>query len=100
MTIGETLSKAIKEKKWIEISYLNQTGANTTYWIAIKDINGKEKKIFVTFFNSNYSLKTFETWILFERIKSAKVIDFATYESKIDVADKIERQLDLYEWLG
>lgn len=25
MTIGETLSKAIKENKWIEISYLNQT---------------------------------------------------------------------------
>lgn len=99
MTIGETLSKAIKEKKWVEITYLNKNGEKTTYWIAIKDINSEKKTFHVSMFNNNKSLNTFESWISFERILSAMVIDLASYENRFDLAGKIESDLEAYDWL-
>ena len=84
MTIAETLSKGIKEKKWIEISYINKSEEKTTYWIAIKDINSEKKTFYVVMFNSNKSYDTFTTWIAFDRIVSAQIIDFATYENEFD----------------
>ena len=38
MNIGDSVSKAIKEGKWLNISYINKSGENTFYWIAVKDI--------------------------------------------------------------
>jgi len=35
MNIGDKISKAIKEGKWLSISYINKNDENTFYWIAI-----------------------------------------------------------------
>ena len=68
MNIGDKISKAIKEGKWLNISYINQKGENTYYWIAVKDIDLDSHKLYVTAFNDKKSMKTFEYWIYFSRL--------------------------------
>ena len=38
MNIGDKVSKAIKEGKWLNISYVNKNDETTYYWIAVLDI--------------------------------------------------------------
>ncbi len=55
--IAETLSKGIKEGKWIDIEYNNQSGETTYFWIAIKDINSNRKTILCDIFNFQMLIK-------------------------------------------
>ncbi|MBO4695175.1 MAG: DNA helicase [Clostridia bacterium] len=99
MDIGESISKAIKESKWLKISYVNKNKENTFYWIAIKDINFKRKSLFVTIFNENKSTEVLDTWISFDGIKSAQVIDMTSYDRSDDLVEKIEKNFRLCPWL-
>lgn len=100
MNIGDIVSRAIKERKWLDISYLNKNDEKTYYWIAVYDIDFENKSLFVTMFNDKKSLSTFEQWISFERIKSAKVIDFSSYVVPPKLIDKIEKNLNKCKWLN
>lgn len=71
MELGDKISKAIKEGKWLNISYINKNGDNTFYWIAIQDIDYKTKNLKVVGYNDKKSFDTFEGWISFDNIKSA-----------------------------
>ncbi len=100
MSIGDKVSKAIKEGKWLNISYINKDNENTFYWIAIKDINFDTKKLFVSIFNDKKSMKTFETWISFDNIQNADVIDFSSYDVSEDLINKIEKNMEKCSWLN
>ena len=100
MEIGDKISKAIKEGKWLNISYLNKNGDNTFYWIAIKDIDYRTKNLKVVGYNDKKSMDTFESWISFENIKSAEIIDFTSYEVPQELIDKIENNLSKFSWLN
>ncbi len=100
MNVGDKLSKAIKEGKWLNISYVNKKEENTFYWIAIFDIDFKTKKLFVTMFNDKKSMDTFDAWIAFDGIKSAEVIEFTSYDVPETLIQKIEKNLDQCEWLN
>ena len=39
------ISESIKRGKWIDISYVNNQGETTYYWIAIKDIDLRKRII-------------------------------------------------------
>lgn len=100
MNIGDKISKAIKEGKWLEISYINQNAENTFYWIAIQDIDFINQKLFVSIFNDKKSFDVFNSWIYFNNIKDAKVIEFSSYDTNYKLINKIERNLDKCEWLS
>ena len=100
MNIGEQLSKAIKEGKWLYISYLNKEKKITFFWIAIKDIDFDTKKIKVSMFNDEKSMEILETNISFEKIKSAKVIEFSSFDVPEGLIDKIEKNFRQCEWLN
>ena len=74
MDILNQISKAIKEAKWLEITYQNKQNEITQYWIAIKDINPKTREFFVDMFNSSKSKDSMEAKISFDRIKSARIL--------------------------
>lgn len=95
--IAETLSKGIKEGKWIDIEYNNQSGETTYFWIAIKDINPNRKTILCDIFNFQKSSDTFEQWIKFDGVKKADTLYFASY----DVPEKLYIMLEKNspEWL-
>lgn len=100
MDIGDKVSKAIKEGKWLNISYVNRNNETTYYWIAVQDIDFNRRKLYVSMFNDKKSLDVFETSIYFENILSADVIDFSSYDVPDDLISKIENNLDKCSWLN
>lgn len=101
MNIGDTISRAIKEGKWLSISYVNKNNENTYYWIAIHDIDIKAKRFLVAMFNDKISLDTLnDKWIFFENIKEARIIDFSSYDIPNSLLDKIEKNIDKCSWLN
>ncbi len=100
MEIGFVLSKAIKEGKWVKIEYLNKNDELTNYWIAINDIKVKEKILIADIYNHSISYDTIRNaMIYFEKIKSAQILDFCSYDVDNGLIDKIEKNLEQYEWL-
>ena len=93
------LSEAIKTGKWVDISYNNNQGDTTYYWIAINDIDLKKKKLFVTIFNDQKSLYTLDTVIKFDRILSARILEFTKYDTPIELIKKIENNPEDAKWL-
>ena len=100
MDILNKISKAIKEAKWLEITYQNKQNETTQYWIAIKDIIPESRELVVDMFNSNKSFDSMEGKISCDRIKSAKILNFCTYEGADKLADKIESNLEKFHWMN
>ena len=80
MNIGSTISKAIKEGKWLNIHYKNTDEQTTIFWIAIYDISLEEQKLSVKMFNDSKSLETLEATISFKKIETAEIIELSNYE--------------------
>ena len=100
MDILNQISRAIKEAKWLDITYQNKQNETTSYWIAIKDIDTKTRRFKVDMFNSSKSMDAIESVIEFDRIKSANVLNFCTYEGADKLVEKIESNLDKYQWMN
>lgn len=93
------LSEGIKKGKWIDISYKNNQNEITFFWIAIKDIDLKNKRLFVSIFNDQKSLYCLDAIIKFKKIVSAKILEFTNYDTPIELIDKIEKNRDEAKWL-
>ncbi|KAL6636328.1 putative DNA helicase [Neocallimastix sp. 'constans'] len=101
MNIGDNISKAIKEKKWLNISYTNTRGTTTFFWIAIFNIKFDTKELYVSIFNDRRAiLDTINSWIFFDKIKTAKVIEFTSYDRPDELIEKIEQNMELCQWLN
>ena len=93
------ISEAIKNGKWIDISYRNNQNEITYYWIAVKDIDLKKKHLFVSIFNDQKSLDSLDAVIKFDRILSARILEFTTYETPNELINKIEQNRESAKWL-
>ena len=93
------ISEGIKKGKWLDISYVNNQKETTFYWIAIKDIDLKNKILFVSIFNAQKSLNSLDAKIKVENIISAKILEFTTYETPIELINKIEKNREDAKWL-
>ncbi len=93
------ISESIKTGKWLDISYQNSQNETTYYWIAIKDIDLKKKLLIVEMFNDQKSIDCIEATIRFDRILSAKLLDFTTYDVPEELIQKIEHNKEDAEWL-
>lgn len=100
MNISDKISKAIREGKWIDISYINKNNDNTYYWIAVKDIIFESKQLIVSIFNYNKSIETIDAPIYFDKIQSAEIINFSSYEVPDKLIEKIESNLSKCSWLN
>ena len=74
-SIGKTISKSIKENKWLSIEYVNKNKEESKFWCAILDIIIERKLFVVDIFNIFKGNNTINTMISYENIKSAKVLD-------------------------
>ena len=93
------LSEGIKDGKWVDISYINNQGETTYYWIAIKDIDLKRKVLYTSIFNDQKSLNSLDAVIKFNRIQTAKVLNFTTYDTPPELIEKIEKNREDASWL-
>lgn len=93
------ISESIKTGKWLDISYKNKNNEITYYWIAINDIDLKNKIINANIFNDKKSLDCLNVNIYFDNILTAKLLDFTTYEVNENLIKKIETNKDDASWL-
>ncbi len=93
------ISESLKRGKWIDIVYKNNKNEITYYWIAIKDIDLMNKHLKVNIFNSNKSLDSLEAIIKFENILSARILEFTSYDTPLELIKKIENNLYVAKWL-
>src|SRR5687768_4283493 len=83
------LGKAIREGKYLSISYQNKNGEMTVFWISILDINANDE-IWVNMFNVTKDDPILNKKIFISRIQSAEILRFSHYE----VPDELVKKLD------
>ena len=93
------ISESIKRGKWVDIVYKNNQGEITYYWIAIKNIDLKNKNLYVSIFNDQKSFKSIDVFIKFENIISARILEFTTFETPSELIKKIEDNKEEAKWL-
>ncbi len=93
------ISESIKTGKWLDISYKNRNNEITYYWIAINDIDLKNKIINAIIFNDKKSLDCITVNISFDRILTAKLLDFTTFDINEQLIHKIETNKEDASWL-
>jgi superfamily I DNA and/or RNA helicase len=103
--IGNVISKAIKESKWLSVEYLNSNNDLTYFWCAIKDIEIVNKKLLIDAFNVQKSDNTSDglltdIFISFEGIKKAVVVEGTNYSQNTSLITKIEANLSNLTWLN
>lgn len=100
--IAKVLSQAIKEGRWVNISYRNKEGKVTFFWIAIKNIIPDKKEIVVDMFNmvKSKDLNCISTTLSFSGILTASIISFSSYTVPESLIDRINQDPDAYSWLG
>ncbi len=99
MNIGSSISKSIKEGKWLNIHY-QQENEVTNFWAAIKSINISNKVLTISMFNDKKNLNTIkDAHISYDKIISAEVIGFSDYDVPDSLIKFIEDNIQYLGWL-
>tara|TARA_R110002020_G_scaffold61545_6_gene165533 strand:- start:9431 stop:12454 length:3024 start_codon:yes stop_codon:yes gene_type:complete len=87
--ITALIGKAIREGKYLNITYQNKSGEITPFWICILDINAKDE-LRVNMFNVTKDVPLLDKKIFISSIQSADILKF----SHCDVSEKLIKKLD------
>ena len=87
--ITTLIVKAIREGKYLNITYKNKSGEITLFWISILDINEKDE-LRVNMFNVSKDDPIREAKIFISGIQTAEILKFSHY----DVPEKLIKKLD------
>lgn len=94
-SITALIGKAIREGKYLSITYKNKSDEITRYWISILGINANDE-LKVNMFNVTKDTPILDAKIYISSIQSAEILKFSQY----DVADELIKQLDEDESLS
>ena len=97
-SIGKTISKSIKENKWLSVDYVNKDGQESSFWCSILDVDMNNKALKVDIFNIFKGNKILNGIIYFENIKKANVVD-GTYYDNASLVKNIEKNISKLPWL-
>lgn len=95
-----TLSRAIKEKKWIQVTYRNQQGEITKYWVGIKDILDNKRLVVDSVRYGQIEQPVKPLTIFADSIIDANLIDSTYYPYSDKLIEKIENNHLQYSWLS
>ncbi len=95
-----TLSRAIKEKKWLQVTYRNQQQDVTKYWIGIKDILENKRLLVDSVKHGQIEQPVKELTIYVESILEANLIDSTYYPQSTNLIEKIENNHLQFSWLS
>lgn len=103
--VSSVIAKAIKARAWVSITYLNNQGEITNYWIAIQDILISTKQLVAAAFNLSKSTDERDgvlpsITIAFEQIQKAVILPQTSYEQSEKLIPKIEMNLEQLDWLN
>jgi hypothetical protein len=83
------IGKAIREGKYLNITYKNREGDFTLFWICILDINAKGE-LKVNMFNVTKEDPLYNAKIYISCIKSADILKFSHYDVPTELIKKLE----------
>ena len=98
--VTATISRSIKEGKWLSISYKN-SDKTTYFWIAIISIiDIQNKKFGVKIYNFNKDRRFIEDGIIyFEKIIHAQILEGTSYDVPKQLIFDIEKNIKNLSWL-
>ena len=93
------IGKAIREGRYLNITYKNLSGEITPFWIRILDINANDE-LFVDMFNVTKDEPLLNKKIFISSIQTAEILRFSHYEVREELIRKIEedRSLEKYSF--
>ena len=83
------IGRAIREGKYLNITYKNQNGEITPFWIGILDINANDE-LYVNMFNVTKDDPIYNAKLFISSIQSAEILRFSHY----DVSDELIKKID------
>lgn len=94
-----SIGEAIREGKYLNITYKNKQGEVTSFWISVLDITN-DGKVVVDMFNVMKDEPILNTPILISSIQSAELLRFSHYDVPNGLIEKInnEEGLQAYEF--
>ena len=97
--ITTLIGKAIREGKYLNITYQNKSGAITPFWICILDINEKDE-LWVDEFNVTKDAPIRDAKIFISGIQTAEILKFSHYDVPEKLIKKLEEDesLRIYEF--
>ena len=100
-SIGKVLVKAIRTGKWVYITYASDGDAKKYFWISVEDIEfGPEIRLSVSMYNPDKNVDdAIQANLYFNKILTAKILDFTEYDVLDQLLNKLEQNMDKYEWL-
>jgi len=98
-SIGKTISKSIKENKWISIEYKNQKNEITSFWCTVQNIYIEKKILVVDMFNAMKGIDVINVNLNFENIQRASIVEGTFYEPPVELIHKIEKNINELKWL-
>jgi superfamily I DNA and/or RNA helicase len=93
------IGKAIREGKYLSITYKNKSGEVTPFWISIQDINAKDE-LYVHMFNVTKDEPLLNKKIFISGIQSAEILKFSHYEVPEELIKKLDedKSLQIYDF--
>jgi hypothetical protein len=86
--ITALLGQAIREGKYLNITYKNQNEEITLFWMCVLDINANDE-LYVNMFNVTKDEPIFDAKIFISRIQTAEILKFSHY----DVPEKLIKKI-------
>jgi len=83
------IGQAIREGKYLNITYKNQNEEINPFWISILDINADDE-LYVNMFNVTKDDPIYDAKIYISRIQTAEILKFSHY----DVPDELIRKIN------
>ncbi len=91
------IGRAIREAKYLSVSYLNSSGEVTPFWISVLDINANDE-IWVNMFNVTKEEPLLNKKIFISKIQSAEILKFSQYDVPEALVKKIEEDASLEKY--
>jgi hypothetical protein len=93
------IGKAIREGKYLNITYQNKSGEITPFWISILDINEKDE-LRVNMFNVTKEDPITDAKIFISGIQTAEILKFSHYDVPGNLIKKLDEDesLQIYEF--
>lgn len=91
------IGKAIREGKYLNITYKNKDGEITPFWISILDINANDE-LYVNMFNVTKDEPILNAKIFISSIQTAEILKFSHYDVTDTLIKKIDEDISLQKY--
>lgn len=91
------IGKAIREGKYLSITYKNKNGDTTPFWMCILDINANDE-LRVNLFNITKDEPVLNAKIFISSIQTAEILRFSHYDVSDELIEKIDNDESLQKY--